>query len=56
MEAVKVNDLDGEAVKQMFAKAKSAMDGAEAGSVAKAEAQVQTETARAMANALGMSV
>jgi len=56
MEAVKLNDLDGEAVKSVFAKAKSSFDSAEAGSMSKAEAQVQAETARAMAAALGVAL
>ena len=56
LEAVKLDDLDLEAIKATFASSKSAFDSAEAGSMAKAEAQVSMETAKAMAAALDVSL
>lgn len=56
MEAIKVDSIDAEAVKAAFAAAKASFDGSEAGSVAKATAQIQMETSKAMASAIGMSV
>ena len=56
MEAVKLDDIDVEAVKSAFTSAKSAYDSAEAGSMAKAEAQIQFETAKSMGAAVGVTM
>jgi hypothetical protein len=56
LEAVKLDDLDGDAVRDSYSKAKQAFDGAEAGSMGKAEAQVTMETSKSMAAALGLSI
>jgi len=56
LEAVKLDDLDSDAVKDSYTKAKTSFDGAETGSMAKAEAQIMMETSKSMASALGMSV
>ncbi len=56
LEAVKLEDLDIEAIKSTFASSKSAFDSAEAGSMAKADAQISMETAKAMAAALEVAL
>eukprot|EP00614_Pseudopedinella_elastica_P014336 CAMPEP_0172584214 /NCGR_PEP_ID=MMETSP1068-20121228/3790_1 /TAXON_ID=35684 /ORGANISM="Pseudopedinella elastica, Strain CCMP716" /LENGTH=136 /DNA_ID=CAMNT_0013378309 /DNA_START=166 /DNA_END=576 /DNA_ORIENTATION=- len=56
MEAVKLDMIDADAVKETYAKAKSSFDSSEAGSTPKAAAQIQMETAKAMAAAIGSSV
>jgi hypothetical protein len=56
MEAIKLDSIDADAVKAAFAAAKLAFDGSEAGSVAKATAQIKMETSKAMASAIGMSL
>eukprot|EP00616_Rhizochromulina_sp_CCMP1243_P017402 CAMPEP_0118961566 /NCGR_PEP_ID=MMETSP1173-20130426/206_1 /TAXON_ID=1034831 /ORGANISM="Rhizochromulina marina cf, Strain CCMP1243" /LENGTH=163 /DNA_ID=CAMNT_0006909745 /DNA_START=44 /DNA_END=535 /DNA_ORIENTATION=- len=56
IEAVQLDEIDGDAVKDSFAKAKTAFDGAEAGSMEKAEAQIQMEVSKEMAAAIGVAV
>lgn len=56
LEAVKLDSIDAEAVKDSYGKAKSAFDGAEAGSMSKAEAQIVMETSKAMAAAIGVAI
>ena len=52
-EAVKLDDLDLTAITSNYEKAKSAFGSAAAGSVEQAEAQIEMETNKAMALALG---
>ena len=56
LEAIKLDSIDPEAVKSAYAAAKTAYDGSEAGSAAKATAQIQMETSKAMASAVGVTV
>jgi hypothetical protein len=56
LEAVKLDSLDENKVRDTYAKSKSDFDSAEAGSMAKAEAQIVMDTAKAMASALGVTV
>mmetsp|Transcript_41377 Transcript_41377/g.58230 ORF Transcript_41377/g.58230 Transcript_41377/m.58230 type:complete len:166 (-) Transcript_41377:71-568(-) len=53
-EAVKLDDIDTDAVSKVFEAAKSAYAAAETGSVAQAEAQIEMETAKAMGMAVGV--
>ena len=55
-EAVKLDDIDSSAVSTGFDQAKAAYANAEAGSIAQAEAQVDMETYRALAAAIGATV
>ena len=55
-EAVPLDDLDTSSVQSNYLDAKKAYEGGEEGSAAKAEAQVDMETCRAMAAALGVAV
>ena len=56
LEAVKLDDIDAKLVQEAYAKAKSSFDGAEAGSVSKAEAQISVDTTKALASAIGISL
>ena len=56
IEAVQLDEIDGDAVKDTYAKAKSAFDSTEAGSMDKAEAQIRMEVAKEMAAAIGVSL
>ena len=56
LEAVKLDDIDVSAVKEAYSKAKASFDGAESGSMAKAEAQVALEATKAMAGAIGAAL
>lgn len=56
LEAVKLDDIDGKLVQEAYSKAKAAFDGAEAGSMSKAEAQISVDTTKAMASAIGLSL
>ena len=56
LEAVKLDDLDLDAIKSTYSTASASFGSAEAGSMAKAEAQIQMETAKAMAAALDVAL
>ena len=55
-EAVKLDDLDAEAVKTQYSAAASAFGSAAEGSAEKAAAGVQMDTAKAMGDALGVAL
>mmetsp|Transcript_40015 Transcript_40015/g.58852 ORF Transcript_40015/g.58852 Transcript_40015/m.58852 type:complete len:173 (+) Transcript_40015:232-750(+) len=55
-EAVKLDDIDPSAVTSAYESAKAAFAGAEAGSIAQAEAQIDLEVNRSMASAIGLTV
>mmetsp|Transcript_40218 Transcript_40218/g.54705 ORF Transcript_40218/g.54705 Transcript_40218/m.54705 type:complete len:164 (-) Transcript_40218:352-843(-) len=55
-EAVKLDDLDADAIKSGYASAQSAFASATAGSVEQATAQIEMETSKDMALALGMTL
>jgi F0F1-type ATP synthase epsilon subunit len=55
-EAVKLDDLDSAAIQKNYDAAKSAYSAAEAGSVAQAEADIEIETNKAMATAIGLAL
>lgn len=55
-DAVKLDDIDSSAVTSGYEQARAAYAGAESGSIAQAEAQIDMETFRAMGAAVGVSV
>ena len=55
-EAVKLDDIDSAAVSSQYESAKSAYNGAAAGSLEQAEAQIAMEVNRAMGIAIGLTL
>ena len=55
-EAVKLDDIDSAAVTSQYESAKSAYNGAAAGSIEQADAQIAMEVNRAMGTAIGLAL